>query len=243
MKVAVGYLAPLLAVSSLLFASLSHAGEAEIRRALKPILSPGVVISSVKPTPYQGLYEVNLGGRKLLYMDAKGQFLFDGEITDLKKSVNVTKDRMMQLQAIKWDSLPFENAIKTVKGNGARKLVVFSDVDCPYCRKFEVELNKVDNTTVYTFLRPVAELHPQAVQTSRQIWCAPNRNQAWDAYITQGKVPKNDGQCTNPVAATMALAEKLNIFGTPTLVFPNGQRVPGMVPAEQLEKLLAAGAK
>jgi thiol:disulfide interchange protein DsbC len=144
---------------------------------------------------------------------------------------------------VKWDSLPLGNALKTVKGNGARKLVVFSDVDCPYCRKFEAELTKVDNITVYTFLYPIEGLHPKAVQASKQIWCAPDRNKAWDDYITRGSVPNNAGTCANPVDATIALGNKLKVSGTPTLIFANGQRVPGMVPAAQLEKLLAANAK
>jgi hypothetical protein len=104
-------------------------------------------------------------------------------------------------------------------------------------------LDKVDNTTVYTFLYPIEGLHPKAIQMSKQIWCAPNRNKAWDDYITRGTVPNNDGKCANPVDATIALGQKLKVSGTPTLFFVNGQRVPGMVPAAQLEKLFAANEK
>ena len=232
---------PLALAASLMFAATAQANEAVIRKALTQQF-PGATISSVQKTAYSGLYEVYLDGQ-LIYMDAKGQYVFSGDIIDLKSRTNLTQARLNKLQAVKWDTLPLNNAMKTVKGKGERKLVVFSDVDCPYCRKFEAELAKVDNITVYTFLYPIEGLHPKAVQTSKQIWCAPDRNKAWDDYITRGTVPANDGKCANPVDATIALGSKLKVSGTPTLVFANGVRVPGMVPAAQLERLLAANAK
>ncbi|AAZ98284.1 thiol:disulfide interchange protein DsbC [Thiobacillus denitrificans ATCC 25259] len=227
--------------ASLMFAAAAHADEKLIRKTLAQQF-PGAKVSSVKPTPYSGLFEVYLDGQ-LVYVDAKAKYVFAGDVIDLKNRTNLTQARLNQLQAVSWDVFPLNNALKTVKGNGARKLVLFSDVDCPYCRKFEAELTKVDNITVYTFLYPIAGLHPKAVQTSKQIWCAPDRNKAWDAYITRGTVPDNDGKCANPVDATIALGNRLKVNGTPTLFFANGVRVPGMVPAAQLERLLAANAK
>jgi len=227
--------------ATLMFAATAQANESVIRKALTQQF-PGANIASVQKTPYSGLFEVYLDGQ-LIYVDAKAQYVFSGDVIDLKNRANLTQARLNKLQAVKWDTLPLSNALKTVKGKGERKLVVFSDVDCPYCRKFEAELAKVDNITVYTFLYPIEGLHPKAVQASKQIWCAPDRNKAWDDYITRGTVPSNDGKCANPVDATIALGNKLKVTGTPTLIFANGQRVPGMVPAVQLERLLAAQAK
>ena len=224
-----------------MLASSAQANETVIRKALLQQF-PSAQISSVKKTPYGGLFEVYLDGQ-VLYVDAQAKYVFAGDVIDLKNRRNLTQARLSQLQAVSWDTLPLSNALKAVKGNGSRKLVVFSDVDCPYCRKFEAELTKVDNITVYTFLYPIEGLHPKAVQISKQIWCAPDRNKAWDDYTTKDIVPKNDGQCSNPVDATIALGAKLKINGTPTLIFADGQRVPGMVPAAQLERLLAAHAK
>lgn len=227
--------------ATLMFAATAQADESVIRKALTQQF-PGANIASVTKTPYSGLFEVYLDGQ-LIYVDAKAQYVFTGDVIDLKNRTNLTQSRLNKLQAVKWDTLPLNNALKTVKGKGERKLVVFSDVDCPYCRKFEAELAKVDNITVYTFLYPIEGLHPKAVQTSKQIWCAPDRNKAWDEYITRGTVPANDGKCANPVDDTIALGGKLKVSGTPTLIFANGVRVPGMVPAAQLERLLAANAK
>ncbi|MCA1926362.1 MAG: DsbC family protein [Thiobacillus sp.] len=225
----------------LMAATGAQASETVVRKALTERF-PGAQISSIKKTPYSGLFEVYLDGQ-LIYMDAKGQFVFAGDVIDLKTRRNLTQDRLAKLQAVDWNVFPLNNAIKTVKGKGERKLVVFSDVDCPFCRKFEAELAKVDNLTVYTFLYPIEGLHPKAVQISKQIWCAPDRNRAWDDYITKGSVPGNDGKCPNPVDATVALGNKLGVGGTPTLFFANGVRLPGMVPAAQLERLLAANAR
>lgn len=227
--------------ATLLATATAQANESVIRKALAQQF-PNASIASVEKTPYSGLFEVYLDGQ-LIYVDAKAQYIFAGDVIDLKSRTNLSQERLNRLQAIKWDTLPLNNAMKTVKGNGERKLAVFSDVDCPYCRRFEAELAKVDNITVYTFLYPIEGLHPKAVQMSKQIWCAPDRNKAWDDYITRGTVPANDGKCANPVDATIALGNKLKVSGTPTLVFANGVRVPGMVPAAQLERLLAANAR
>lgn len=227
--------------ATLLFVATAQANESVIRKALTQQF-PGATISSVQKTPYSGLFEVYLDDQ-LVYVDAKAQYVFAGDVIDLKNRTNLTQARLNQLRAVKWDTFPLNNALKTVKGNGARKLVLFSDVDCPYCRKFEAELAKVDNITVYTFLYPIEGLHPQAPQVSKQIWCAPDRNKAWDDYIANKSVPKNEGKCVNPVDANIALGNRLKVSGTPTLFFANGQRVPGMVPAAQLEKLLSANAR
>jgi thiol:disulfide interchange protein DsbC len=234
-------LATLALAASLMFAATAQANESVIRKALTQQF-PNANIASVKKTPYSGLFEVYLDGQ-LIYVDAKAQYVFSGDVIDLKSRANLTQERLNRLQAIDWSTLPLKDALKMVKGKGERKLVVFSDVDCPYCRKFEAELTKVDNITIYTFLYPIEGLHPKAVQTSKQIWCAPDRNKAWDEYITRGTIPSNDGTCANPVDTTIALGNKLKVSGTPTLVFANGVRVPGMVPAVQLERLLAANAK
>ena len=219
----------------------AQADEATIRKVLGEKF-PGTKIVSVAKTPYSGLYEVYMDGQ-LVYADANAQYVFMGDILDVKNKTNLSQARLGVLNAVKWDTLPLNNAIKSVKGKGERKIALFSDVDCPYCRKFDAELAKVDNITVYTFLFPVEGLHPKAVQTSRQIWCAPDKNKAWDEYLSSSKIPSNDGKCANPVDQNIALANKLGIAGTPTIIFNNGQRVPGMVPAAKLEELLIRAAK
>jgi thiol:disulfide interchange protein DsbC len=230
-----------LTASLLLSMGAAQADQALIRKTLSEKF-PGAPIVSVNKTPYSGLYEVYMDSH-LFYVDEKAQYIIMGDVLDVKSRTNLSQERLAKLNEVKWDTLPLNNAIKLVKGKGERKLVVFSDVDCPYCRKFDAELAKVDNVTVYTFLYPIEGLHPKAVQASRQIWCAADKNKAWDDYLSGGKIPNNDGKCGNPVEDNIVLGRKLNVEGTPTIIFQNGQRAPGMVPAAKLEELMASAAK
>ena len=229
--------APLL-LALLSFAA--HADEALIKKTVEAKF-PGAKVQSVIKTPYAGLYEVYMEGQ-LAYVDDKANYLFMGQMLDLKAQKNLTKERMDKLTAVKFDTLPLDTAIKVVKGNGSRKIAVFADADCPYCKKFEEELAHVDNITVYTFLYPIDQLHPESGKKSKQIWCAPDRAKAWDEWMSKGILPKNDGSCANPVEKTVALAKKLGINGTPSVILADGRRLPGMVPAAQLEQLLGAAA-
>lgn len=225
----------LLLLSGLLACS-ANADQTSIKKNLAAQF-PGAEITSVTKTPYAGLYEVLIDGQ-IIYTDETAAYVFLGSVVDTKAKKNLTNERMAKLNEVKFDNLPFEHAIKFVKGDGSRKLAVFSDPECPYCKKFEQELTKVTNITVYLFPFPIASLHPQSVADAKAIWCAPDRNAAWQAALLKGVMPKNDGKCKNPIDENIALASKLRISGTPTLIFANGQRVPGMVPADKLEQLL-----
>lgn len=231
---------PVIAAGLLMFSLSASAlsGETEIRAALKKQY-PGTEVSSVTKTPYGGLYEVIVDG-DVTYATADGKYLILGNVVDVESKRNLTSARMAKLLEVKWDSLPFSQAIKIVKGDGSRKLAVFSDPDCPYCRRFENELTKVDNVTIYTFLMPIESLHPAAVNIAKQIWCEKDQVGAWHDYMLRGVKPKAAATCKNPVDQNMALGDKLKMSGTPTLIFENGQRVPGMVPADKLDKLLTA---
>lgn len=227
-------------ISTLLLTSVlactANADEAAIKKTLLEKF-PGAAIASIAKTPYSGLYEVLIDGQ-VVYVDENAKYLFVGSVVDLKTRQNLTNERLEKLNAVKFDSLPFADAIKTVKGNGKRKLAIFSDPDCPYCRKLEQELTKVNNVTIYTFLYPIVSLHPEANANAKAIWCAPDRNKAWDDAMLRGVMPKNNGSCKNPVESNIALGNKYRVTGTPTIIFENGQRVPGMVPADKLNELL-----
>ena len=222
-------------------ACTANADETAIKKNLLEKF-PGAAIASITKTPYSGLYEVLIDGQ-IAYTDENARYLFVGSVVDLKTRQNLTNERLDKLNAVKFDSLPFADAIKTVKGNGKRKLAIFSDPDCPYCRKLEQELTKVSNVTIYTFLYPIVSLHPDANANAKAIWCAPDRNKAWDDAMLRGVMPKNNGSCKNPVESNIGLGNKYRVTGTPTLIFENGQRVPGMVPADKVNEMLDAAGK
>lgn len=202
---------------------------------------PGRSVTAVNVSPMGGLYEVVMDGKMIVYTDAKAEYLVFGDMVDIEKRKSVTEERMAELRKVDFAKLPFEMAIKDVRGDGSRKLAVFSDPDCPFCKKLEREsLKDLNNVTIYTFLMPLAQLHPDAARKSRLIWCAPDRLAAWKGWILDGKLPENGkDDCENPVDKTIALGNQLGVNGTPALMFPNGKTVPGAIPREEIEKLLA----
>jgi thiol:disulfide interchange protein DsbC len=209
-------------------------GEAAAVKKLVQQRFPGAEVQSVTKTPYFGLYEVQFEGQ-LIYTDAKVTYVVIGSIFDAATKTNLTEERLRVLNRVAVDELPLQLALKKVKGNGQRKLIVFSDADCPFCKRIEDELKQIDNVTIYTFLYPIDQLHPDAARKSRMIWCAPDRLKAWDEFFASGKLPDNKGDCDNPVAAIAAIGQKLKIQATPTLVFADGSVLPGAVPAQRVE--------
>ncbi len=204
---------------------------------LKKILEqkfPGAEVRAVTKTPYFGLYEVQFDDR-LVYTDAKAKYLVVGAIYDTESKINLTDERQRKLNRVDIAALPLDLAIKKVKGTGERTLVVFSDADCPFCAKLEQDLKAVNNVTIYTFLYPIDQLHPDAARKSRMIWCAPDRQAAWDAFFASGALPDNKGECDNPVAKTAELGNRYKVQATPTLMFADGSVVAGALPAARIE--------
>lgn len=216
------------------------ADEAKIRQTLGEHY-PAIKITSVQPSPIAGLYEVMVGG-KLVYVDQTGNHLLPGPLVETKTKTNLTQKRLDELHAIKFDSLPFDKAIKVVKGSGARKVAIFSDPDCPFCKRLEKELALLDNVTVYVFLNPLTNLHPEAMERANEIWCSADRARSWTDYMLEGKKPAAAAKCDTPVNDIITLSEKIGVDGTPALVFPNGKRVDGAVSAAQIEDLLKQGS-
>jgi thiol:disulfide interchange protein DsbC len=228
----------------LLISGIACADEATIRSEI-PKKFPNANVESVIKTPHLGLYEVVVDGQ-LFYADENFNYLIDGSIIDTNSMTNITAARQKDLEELKlrklafpFEQLPFEMAIKKVKGNGSRKMAVFSDPDCPFCRRLERDLAKLDNVTIYIFLYPLVELHPKAPDVSRAIWCSGERIKAWDDYMLNGVVPKAAGTCANPVDKLVEFGKSKRITGTPTIFFADGKRVPGAIPVDQIEDILA----
>lgn len=217
----------------------SSGNEATIRKNLLARF-PGMDITSVIKTPYAGLYEV-LSDGQVVYANDNADYLFVGNVVDTKTRKSLTQDRLAKINAVNIGNLPLDHALKFVKGDGSRKLIVFSDPECPYCKRLEQELTKVNNLTLYIFPFPIDSLHPGTTALSKSIWCAKDKNQAWQDALLKGVTPKNDGSCNNPIDANIALGDSLHISGTPTLIFADGRRVPGAMPADKLEALFKQG--
>jgi thiol:disulfide interchange protein DsbC len=211
--------------------------------AVKKLLEakfPGAAITSVSKSPYFGLYEAQFEDR-IVYTDAKVTYVLVGAIYDAESKQNLTEARLRQLNRVAWDSLPLDLAFKRVKGKGTRKLVIFADADCPFCKRLETELKSVDDVTIYTFLFPIDQLHPDASRKSALIWCAPDRAKAWDEFFDSGKLPDNKADCPTPIKDTALLGNRLRVSATPTLVFADGTVIPGAIPLAQIESEINKG--
>jgi thiol:disulfide interchange protein DsbC len=224
-------------------ATLAMANEASVKKAVEAAY-PKFKVESVTKTAYAGLYEVFMGGQ-IIYTDEKMTFLIaEGRLVDPKTKKDITGERMEELTKIDFSSLPLDQAIKVVKGNGSRKLVVFSDVDCPYCKRLEQnELTNITDVTIYTFLYPIAQLHPDSAAKSKSIWCASNRVKAWEDWILNNQLPKTTGNCEVPLERIGELARKIGVTSTPTLIFADGKRMLGAQPYQEIERAMVSAKK
>ncbi len=225
------------------FAITAIADEASLKKAVEAAY-PKIKVEKVTKTSYAGLYEVFMGGQ-IIYTDEKLTFLIaEGRLVDPKTKRDITGERLEELTKIDFSSLPLDQAIKVVKGNGSRKLVVFSDVDCPYCKRLERnELANITDVTVYTFLYPIEQLHPDAANKSKLIWCASNRLKAWEDWILRDQLPNAAGNCDVPLEKVGQLAKKIDVTSTPTLIFSDGKRMLGAQPYKEIERMLQAATK
>lgn len=202
---------------------------------------PGVKVRSVQPVPIEGgLYEVIDDQGSVFYLDGAARIGFQCELFDVATRRNLTQESVARFRAVSFDALPLDLAIKRVKGDGRRRLAVFADPDCPFCVKLEQALEGIDDVTVYTFLYPIADLHPDAVERSRRIWCAADRDAAWrDWLLLQRDAPAAPAGCESPAVKIASIAPQFWISGTPSLVFGSGRVVNGAVPGDVLEKYLS----
>jgi thiol:disulfide interchange protein DsbC len=223
---------------ALAFASLGAlAQEATIRKNLPERVAQPITIDEISKTPIEGLYEVRYNGTEIIYTDADGAFVLDGQLIDLKAKVNLTEQRIAKVTAIDFKDLPLKDAFTIVRGNGKRKLAVFEDPNCSFCKKFERDLTKVDNVTVHVFLYPI--LSQDSADKSRNIWCAKDKAKAYLDWMVKDVTPPAASCDTAALARNVEFGKKNRITGTPTLIFANGARVPGAIGADRVEKLLA----
>jgi thiol:disulfide interchange protein DsbC len=228
-----------LALLTLTLSAFCLAQEAAIRKNLAERFPELKAIDEVTKSPLAGLYEVRVNGTEVYYTDAQANYLVVGNLYDAKQHRNLTEERVEKLTAIKFDSLPFKDAFTIVRGNGERKLAVFEDPNCGYCKRFERDLQTINNVTVYMFLYPI--LGQDSVDKSKALWCAKDRGQTWqDWMVREQAIPASVQMCdTNALKRNVELGRTFKINGTPTLIFVDGSRVPGAIDAKAIEKRLA----
>ncbi len=225
-----------LGLIGLAFAALAQ--EATIRKNLAERIPQLPKIDEVSKTPIPGLYEIRINGADIYYTDAEANYLVQGSLFDTREKRNLTEERVEKLSAVSFDSLPIKDAFTMVRGNGKRKIAVFADPNCGFCKRFERDLAKVDNITVHLFLYPI--LGADSTEKSRNIWCAKDKSKVWNDWMLNATTPATASCDTAALTRNVAFGQKYRITGTPTVIFANGKRVPGAISTEQIEANLAS---
>jgi len=227
----------------LLAALAVRADEAAVRRMVQDKLRGDGAIESVQKAPWGDLYEVVVrgpDGAQVYYVDGAATIVITGQAIDAKTGRNLTEERQRKLSAIKWGSLPFGDAVTTARGSGRRKIAVFSDPNCPFCKRFEKDLAKLDDITVHIFLYPV--IKPESVAQTKSVWCSKDRAKAWNDLMLRDVQPSAKPDCDTPVEKLVALGRKLGANSTPTWFLENGERYQGAIPVEEVTRLLDAAS-
>lgn len=190
-------------------------------------------VAEVRHAPF-GLFEVQLGG-SLVYTDQGVNYVMDGHLIDAKTRQDLTEARLEELARINFDALPTELAITQVRGDGSRKMALFEDPNCGYCKQLRRSMEGIDNLTVYTYMLPI--LSEDSTEKVKNVWCSDNPSATWDAWMLQGKVPEQK-TCDAPLDELVQLGRDLQVQGTPAIFFADGSRVPGAISKAELEKRL-----
>jgi thiol:disulfide interchange protein DsbC len=228
-------------VAMLVFHGHLHAQEAQIRKSLASQLPQFPAIEEVRKTSVSGLFELRVRGSEIYYTDAKGQYLIQGNIIDISNKKNLTQERTDKLQALDFNALPRQDAITIVRGKGERKLAVFADPNCGYCKQFEQQIQSLDNVTISVFLYPI--LGEDSTEKSKRIWCAKDQSKVWNDWMVKDKSPGKSSCDTAALQRNLEWGQKNNVKGTPMLVLADGSRIPGAIDLANLEKRLAPLAK
>lgn len=237
-------LIPTMLVAAFLAGSAFAAGDTLKETAVLATLKqkyPSTVIKSVASTNLSGIYEVVMG-KNVAYVEESGRYFLFGHLFDMQTQTDMTEGKIMaeQVQKADFNKLPLHDAVKIVRGDGSRRLAIFSDPDCPYCKQLENNIANLTNVTIYLFLFPLEQLHPQAKGKAVGVWCAADKVKAWDGLMRRNEVVS--GNCDNPIDRNVALAESMGINGTPTVILPDGSVIPGAPSAAKLEQMLNSAA-
>lgn len=230
-----------LTVLGLLSTSISFADtyKASDFPALNKVLQ-GSVVNSIKETPVPGILEV-VSGRRVIYMEKGGRYLFAGKLLDMQTERDLTAEKMKQLSAIPWAELPLAGAIRYVNGTPKYKVAVFTDPDCPYCKKMQTALDQLKDTEIFILPMPLDSLHPDARKKAEFAWCAKDNGVTWKKMVNGGS--PGAVSCKNPVSDITAYAISRNINGTPFVVAANGTAVSGYMEKDALQKWVETNAK
>lgn len=215
----------------------------QLKKSLSENLQGNTTIEEVSKTEIPGIYEVRVNDVEFFYTNESGRFLLTGKLIDMKSKRNLTDEKIDKITAIKFRDLPASDSITYTRGDGSRKVAIFADPNCGYCKRFETELLKVDNITVSVYVLPI--LGVDSTAKAKAVWCAPEKNKVWLEYMTKEKaIPMTTPACdTEAITRNLSFARRHAIRGTPAVYFQNDRKVGGYIDAKQVEAILAEAEK
>ncbi|WP_417533489.1 DsbC family protein [Marinobacterium stanieri] len=216
--------------------------EEKIKQQLNQVDSR-LKVESIEPAPLAGLYAVTLNSGETLYSDGQGQYLLAGQLYKVEEQglVNLTEEKRAEQRVVAMQALSEDDqVVYKPEGEVKATIHVFTDVDCPYCRKLHDEVPALNEMGVQVnyLAFPRGGQGSRAFTTMNSIWCgtAEERRERMDEAKSGGRVDVDD--CETPVMEQFALGQKLGVTGTPALVLEDGRLLPGYVPAERLKQTL-----
>ncbi len=205
-------------------------------------LLPHVEPETIEPTPVPGLYAVRYKA-SVYYFTGDGRYLLSGSLVDLETQEDLTEQAVSGYRKKQIDAVPESEMIVYAPKNPKHTVTVFTDIDCPYCRKLHRRMSEYNKRGIKVryLLYPRAGVGSPSYRKAVSVWCAKDRNQAMDR--AKAGEPIEDKTCKNPVREQMALGNAVGVQGTPAIVLENGEMIPGYESparlAAKLEKLEA----
>lgn len=231
-----------------ILASLVYAGapvspeQANVLKAAVQKARPGLAIGEIRSSTVTGLFEVDLGGKDTVYMSADGKYLITGTMyrVDNKRFVNIADERMQPMRVQTLAAIKKEDMIIfSPQGKPKSYITVFTDIDCGFCRKLHKEVPQLNamGIEVRYLAYPRTGVPSPSADKLITVWCSKNRQEALTQMKNGSTLPAQT--CThNPVATQFNLGNELGISGTPALFTPNGELLPGYMPANELAATL-----
>lgn len=204
-------------------------------------LRPELPIESVRPAPVPGMVQIQLTGGHVLYATADARYLLSGELYEMGADdmVNLTEqersaERLELLAAVD----PDEELVFSPTGVTRASITVFTDIDCGFCRKLHLEVPRLNEMGIEVryLAYPRTGIGSESYDKFVTAWCSKDRNDA----LTRMKRGEQltAATCDNPVAEQYQLGRTIGVTGTPSIVFPNGEMVPGYLDADELARAL-----
>jgi thiol:disulfide interchange protein DsbC len=219
--------------------------EQAIRKTLNA-LQPDLAIESIVKSPFNGLYQVQLKGGRILYSSADGQYIVQGYLYQYKdgQAVNLTEKAENVAVAQQINGLDKQQMVVfPAVGEPKTHITVFTDTTCPYCQKLHAEVPKLNKQGIEVryLAFPRQGLGSAGFKQLEAVWCSKDRAEAMEKMFEGNEV--KSAACDDPVAKQFALGQQIGIQGTPAIILANGHMIPGYQPASELLNDALAASK